>query len=47
MNIYLSDKSCDLLKDENALRQKVAKFLAEPEQTQNVYGNDKFIIIRS
>lgn len=36
MNIYLSDKSCDLLKDENALRQKVAKFLAEPEQTQNV-----------
>lgn len=36
MNIFLGDKSSDLLKDEDALRQKVAKFLAEPEQTQNV-----------
>lgn len=36
MNIFLGDKSSELLKDENALRQKVAGFLAEPEQTQNV-----------
>ncbi|MBZ7984852.1 hypothetical protein AVANS14531_00680 [Campylobacter sp. Cr9] len=36
MNIFLGDRSRELLKDENALRQKVAGFLAEPEQTQNV-----------
>lgn len=54
MNIFLGDKSNDLLKNENELKQKIAKFLAEPEQTQNAmimtnlllssYKQDKILV---